>query len=548
MASCETTRFLASILNIATDRLAILCTSVFNANDSKSMTVWPLTPIKMNKLKSALDRITCSVETLKRESWASVIDRAKDLLLHSQVLDRDTEVLQDTFGLVVILSASTTGLAPELLAYDGLNYHIICPTIFPRRGAHVTSSTSSEGWRFRSLSASEQRAVFAGKDPDPTSLFNRVRGLVTHARGGSLPGRLHDVALDIMPGPECSIEGVMGESEWPQLHPGELHTVLVKLRVRTLKARGYSLCEATQESGVPLDSDDVLGELDEMLGVSPVKILTAKLRYRHPLLPQDTMCSVTVNCQLKRQLLISDQGKGVAKSEAALPLASKTLVQQRLAFHLATNGSPRNALSKVRKEFGETGLRSFCPEYVNLIINELKFQARITERLYFNASPEKPIISEPLPKQPDNPSGYLGQYRLQAANYKPDDWITEAIDEGVSNCEEVQLAVLSNGKLLKRRPSKWLYSEPNEVKLIWEDLLKVSKHQEKHSLREPSKPSYMTGLDYARRAASSGAEQDRQRRVRELDVWVKESVRMNTLRDRGSFVDSKAKQAGATRL
>jgi hypothetical protein len=538
MASCESARFLASNLNVVTDRLAILCTSDSGDHGSNPTTVWPLAPIKIQKLKAALDKVTCSSEKLTQDKWANSIDHAKGLLLQSAVPDQESEVLQDTYGHVLILTVDSGGVSSELLAHDKLHFHIICPAIVPREDGQVIAS---EGWRLRLLSAIEPRVVSASKDTDPMSLFNKIRGLTTHARGGNLPGRLHDVTLDIVPGLDCSIEDVMGSREWPTLHPGELHTILAKLRVRTSKARGYSFTQAAHQSEVSLDNHDILGELDEMLGVSAVRVLTATLRYKHSLLPKDTTCSVTVDCQLKRQLASPDQNKSSVQVYPSPPSACKVLVHKRLAYHLAVQGSPRHALSKVRKVFGETGSRAFCPDYVNLIIKELKFQARITERLEIDASPKKPI-SNTTPNQPDSPFEHFGQGLFQAANYKPDDWITDAIDEGVSNKEEVQLAVLANGKQNKpndKRQKKWLYAEPNEAKVIWGDIQKASKLQQHGSMRKASKPKHLAGLEQGSRKMSSSVEQDRQRRVRELDGWVKESVRTNKLRNFTSLGDSK---------
>lgn len=506
--------------------------------------IWPLTPIKMQKLKGALDTVTSSGEKLEQESWARAIDCAKVLLMQSVVPDQTGEVLQDTFGHVFILSANTSCMSTKLLTHDKLNFHTICPAIIAQKAGQVVGSG---GWRLRSLSANEPRAVSLSKDTDPSSLFNRIRGLIAHARGGKLPGKLHDVVLSVEPGLDCSIEGAMGSRQWSILNPGEQHSVLVKLKIRTPKARGYSFNEATSQSGTPTNTDDVLSELDEMLGVSAVKILTATLRYRCPLLPNDTTCFATVDCQVKKHFASPDQSNIVAKSNRSPPSAGKVLIQKRLAYHLATHGSPRHALSNVRKEFGETGMRSVCPDYVGLIIKELRFQARIVERLEIDASPKK-SISDPLSNEPNSPFEHFGQGLFQAANYRPDDWITSAIDEGVSSNEEVQLAVLSNGKLKDKKSSKWLYSEPSEAEVIWNGMQKASNPQLESSVRYASRPKHLVARGQGRRAASSGAEQDRHTRVREIDGWAKGNVRANTLRSIGSFVDSRAREVGAPRL
>ena len=473
MVSCETGRFLASILNVATDRMAIICTSAFDVNGSGSSLNTSLAPIKPKDIKNALDSVTCSSERSTVDTWSRTILHAQNLLLQSIMPDPSRDMNRDTFGHILLLTANANEIPSQLLAHDRLQIHIICPAIVPWS---KIQTIAAEGWMLRSLSSCEPRAVSATKDTDPKSLFNKLRVLVSYARRGKLLGRLYDVVLDITPGPNCSIQGIMGSSQWPIINLGEPHTVLVKMHVRTPKARGYSLYPNSDKSTKAAPRDDIVGELDEMLGLSAVKLLTATLRYKHSLLSQNIVCSVTAHCQLKSQILCPDQSKTQAPKFPLLP-ACKALVQNRLAHHLATHGLPKYALSSVQREFGELCSPSSCPPYISLIIKELKFRSRLMDRIEIDLSPRKPGL-ESSNQEADRISDCHARGLDRAMYYRPEDWIAEAIDEGVSSNEEVQLAVLSSGKQNRTenfRPKNWLYGEINSEEDIWDDVDNTSK-------------------------------------------------------------------------
>ena len=424
MASCETARYLASTLNVITDRMAIICISGVQGSDSTL--IWPLSQVKTHKIKTSLDTITTSRQMPTAEHWKQAIIFARKILMQSPIPNEDNEALQDTFGHVFVLTGNAAGLSSEPLTDDKLQFHVICPANVPREHHNLIRCN---GWKLQSLSGNELNAVSAHKDIDPTSMLNKLRGLIMHARGGKSAGVLNNIFIDVKPGQNCSIEEVMGSTKLSTLHPGESSTVLVKLRFHGPRANKSPL----SQPGTLLDAEEIMNELDEMLRASAVQILRARLKYKHSDLPEGTICSINAYCHLKQQMRGIERGRSESHPRAVL-------VQKRLAYYTATHGSPRHALSNLRREFGETGSHSYCPEYIKLVMKELEFQVRIVDRLELGVSPMKPLRPSDSPTL-DNFNGNSETGPFQPENQKPRDWITDAVDEGVSRPEDPHSAV-----------------------------------------------------------------------------------------------------------
>lgn len=525
MANCETVRFLASTLNVVTDQLAILCTSTINTSGASSTDasganftiVRPLWPIKMHSIKNDLDSIASSIEKPKANTWLDTIEYAKTLLLKSTVPDPDEEVLQDTFGHVFLLTPDADGLPLQSLAHESLTFHIISPAGAPRNDQ---SSIHCNGWKLRSLSGNEVQAVSKNKDLDPTSVSNQLRILIPQARSGKNLGNLTELVLEVSAGPDCIIEGVIGNVEFTKLHPGEVFTVLFKLRVRPTTGQGYSLSRTPTRSSEALsDTKQILSQLDKMLGTTAAKILTARLTYRHSLLPAGTTCSVTTECHMKRRLPDPDQTPSPPKSNLIQARYCTVLVHKRLAYHLATHGSPRNALTTLHNEFGDGFRFSPCPDYVNLLAKELKYQARIVERLEIEMSPKKSSAVYAISGPYENSSqGLLG-----AEKCKPQRSATSDIPTDELFRAKPALAALS----LKESREQL---RTDEARKIWGDLRKM---------RRPSNQTVKG------RSVSSPLDEARRMNIRELAVQNKRSIGSDTLRSIASAGEGVGRGLGA---
>ena len=429
MASCETTRAFASMLNVVTDRLAILCTSTLSEHSpvaANNTTVWPLSPVRTSKLKKVLDGLSGSKDRMSSLSWENATKAATDMVLQSPVLDMETEIVQDTFGMVIILTAAGANIPRQSLLHESLQFHVVCPLNVPQSSF---GSIQCNGWKIRSATTNLPCIVKSTRNIEANSLVRKLHDLIQHARSGKSAGNLSFLSLDVKAASNCSILQVMGQTDFMTLQPGEEHTVIVRVKMNGSLDRNGLLRRAVTMPEMGQDTIDILDKLDEMLFLSPkpMKILSARLRYKHSLLPRNTTCDTHGDCRVNRASSpAADEMQSGTLPSSQLP-ACTALVHERLAYHLATKGSPKHALSTFRQEFGEDGWRSLCPEYTRTLLTELKYQARIIERLEINASPQTSI-------QPFNmamsSSHNLSQQRSNrdtssSESLKPLEWLTD---------------------------------------------------------------------------------------------------------------------------
>ena len=433
MASCETTRAFASMLNVVTDRMAVLCTSNSNENssiDANNTTTWPLSRVRTTKLKRVLDGLSGSKERMCSSSWENAIGAAADMLLQSPVLDLETEIVQDTFGMVIVLTAAGANIPRQSMVHESLQFHVVCPLNVPQSKFGMIQCN---GWKIRSATTNLPCIVKTTRNIETNSLVRKLHDLIQHARSGRCAGNLSFLSLDLKAASNCSVQEVMGQTDFMTLQPGEEHTVLVKVKMNGSLDRNGLLRRAVTMPEMGQDSIEILDKLDEMLCLSPkpMKILSARLRYKHSLLPRNTMCDTHGDCRVNRaSSLAADEMQSGGLPSSELP-AWTALVHERLAYHLATNGSPKHALSTFREEFGEDGWHSFCPEYTRSLLVELKYQARIIERLEMNASPQKPIQPFDMVMDcPRNSSQQQGDRDASSSeSLKPLEWLTD-VHEG----------------------------------------------------------------------------------------------------------------------
>ena len=524
MASCETARFLASILNKVTDRLAILCTSAILTGSTDSKVVRRLSEVPVGDMKSDLDAITRSKEMLKAKGWMNAIDSAKEILLKSTVPDPGEELVQDTFGHIFLLTPDADGLSSQSLAHDALTFHIICPASVPW---NKQATIRCNGWEMRSLSGNETQVVSRRKDLDPMSITNRLRVLIAQARSGKVLGNLTEPVLEVSAGPDCIVEGVIGTVNFKKLHPGEVFTVLFRVTVRDAKVQERSFSStATQSSESLLDTGDVLGELDKIFGTIKTKVLTARLTYKHSLLPQGTTCTITTDCHVNRVPPDPDQEPTPSRSGFFPARECTILVDKRRAYYLATGASPRNALENLQSEFCDDFQLSACRDYIHLLANELKYQARITERLELAASPRKrpPIPTPKASSENCSPIPSDAAEKSKAPHRATSDIPTEELFNTAP-----ALAVLSP------QASRETTLRTDEARRIWGDLRR---------LKRPSPNRGGTGKE-VRSMTSSQVEEKRRLDIRELALKNKRSLGADTLRSIFSVGENAGKGLGS---
>ena len=399
MASCDITILFASLLDVETDRLAIISTMPTNAEQGtcNPVTLAPLDRVNKRKLKVILDSIASSTVQPGTTVVIEAVKQAQEILLKSErlcVLDKPTN---ETFGHVVVLTADVKGLCGEILDSSSLQTHILCTGIPKER---IWDEVECNGWKMCVMSPflarNRPHHSRSKRDMDPQSFDNRIHALIQHARSGQLADVLTDVVLDINCGSGSRKEKTMGWSSFSKLRIGEVKTVLVSLChesnvTEPTFLNGPDSCE----SSAPSNGENLMEAIDRMLGLSEDRVLKAKLRYKHSSLPINTTCTTTTKCLLNLQFPTS---KGKTLIRRPVPSKSTNLLHQRLAEYYAAYYKPRDALLALQQEFGEGGCHSTCPIYINALADELKYQARISERMAIENSPQKSIALSRAPR------------------------------------------------------------------------------------------------------------------------------------------------------
>ncbi|KAL9006078.1 MAG: hypothetical protein Q9188_001151 [Gyalolechia gomerana] len=427
MASCETARFLSSLLDPLNDRIAIICTNSISAECRDLRTILPLSLANPRKTKVAVDTIAKTAERPNLLTLDAAVRSARALLEQSTARDQNSELGPHAFGHIFILTPNSTGIAPEMLIHNAIQLHLVCAGSVPWKGeAKITCN----GWKMQSMHTRELQSVSCSKDEDPASLFNRLRTTIDDARKGLLHGAVGDLILDIRPGQNCTIEGVIGNRRIQSLRQGERVMALVRLKVGLPAATGYTLTPGRQRDGSSPTCHDLDEELDKLLGTTPVTILNVKLKYRHSLLGSDTQCTLSTECRLRRQLRPTEWEATASRAVAKRQSSPQAEVQKRFAFHIATHHAPRQAMMVLIEDFGDGGRRSACQDYIRLLIEELKYQARTIERFDLAEYRSGPMLATPQELRHDVwGEEHFGQGLFDASNYKPLEWIIGAPDE-----------------------------------------------------------------------------------------------------------------------
>ncbi|KAL9583050.1 MAG: hypothetical protein Q9212_002930 [Teloschistes hypoglaucus] len=425
MASCETARYISSLLDPSNDRMAIVCTSMVSAQAPELRTIMPLSSVNPRRTKAAVDAVVSSTGRPTVAALDESIRSAMALLGQSTPRDTNGELSPVAFGHIFVLSPNIGRISPKLLSHDRLQLHLINTGSVPWRGS---AEIRSSGWRIQSTHSKEVHLVSCGQDEDPSSVFKKLRGMIAGAHKGSVHGAVSDMILEIMPGKECAIEGIIGSRSIPCIQPGDTIVALVRLKVGLPPAVGYKLTHRCQREGSSSPCDDPSEELDKLLGTTPVVVLTAKLRYRHSLLRPDTQCTISTSCRMKRQLSPPKWADIGSKPIVGGQKDTRAEVQKRFAFHIATHHAPQQAMMVLIEDFGDGGRRSVCPEYIKLLLDELKYQARTIERFDLAEYRCRPILATPREMRPDNwGQEHFGQGLFDASNYKPQEWITDVL-------------------------------------------------------------------------------------------------------------------------
>ena len=480
--------------------MAVLCTvpAATKQKNRNPTIISSLGRINSRRLKARLDSITISTTQPYPGALIAALNDAQQVLVKSEQLPSIGKPLHDTFGHIFILTANINALCGEDLSHQTIQTHILCSGLPHQK---EWDELGCNGWQLSIFSACVAREhppyLSSKRDRDRHSLDNRLHTLIRHARLGNFSALLTDVVLDVQPRSGYSIEKTLGRGAYSKLRVGEVKMVIVKLR-RTERPRSPQNTNTLKwpNFDASYSGDDLMAELDLMLGLPKDGMIATKLQYKHSSLLANTTCTATAECLLQPPQPLED------RDLACKSVSSKAniLIHQRLAEFYATYDEPRGALLFLHREFGEGGSRSACPAYIAAIVTELKYQARISERIAIENSPRKPLSrhAEPHPgtliKDFDMPALYSKHHKAQKRIIEPDRDIFAPNGNPTNIAEQLGL---------------------DDARKIWNDLRSMSKGDRSENTRKPS---------------LSAAHQDRAKKISRTILRNKRSMSESTLR------------------
>ena len=383
VSMCETTRFIASILNADTDRIAVV--TLGNSREGGCPEVVSLSRPRIQNLKNLLDGITISKDTPESTTITSALSHAQRMITDAPRKGCNGREGSRSFGHIVVLTTSIKGPLDAFKLDDRLTVHLVCPGVLPQA---FENWPCTNGWKLRSMTGYDlQVGSRKKKVQDADELASGLTKLIAQARSGHKLGIVTIKDLSFDPGPDTIIEEVLGKPEKDKkLQPGEVHTVIVKIRC---KRPEVAIGLWYGHSPDPDSNAQLFAELERMLlGSSMTPIVYAQMTYRHPLLPKFTMCVSMRPCVVKR--FIAAPGDIIPRTGSALESKQRMLVHQRLSYHYFTQLSSQEAMSALQKVIGEGGGRMACPSYVSLLMQEHQYQKRLNRRVSWLDLPDTP--------------------------------------------------------------------------------------------------------------------------------------------------------------
>lgn len=168
-------------------------------------------------------------------------------------------------------------------------------------------------------------------------------------------GSLHNIAVEFQPGPDCIIVNQPEDTfQAKSIRVSETHLMLVKIRLSEVKV---SISHAKEKS-----SDELIENLNEILGDTTTHYLTVKINYRHSaflnlrqqaaegdfrLLPQHTLLETKATAMIKRHNSASawsPRNSGAMNSSSGITALSRIIEK-----HFSAEKS-REALQKLAED------------------------------------------------------------------------------------------------------------------------------------------------------------------------------------------------------
>ena len=276
-----------SELTATDDRFAIVYIDKDSA-DSFGLLL-PLGSHSFDSARAAMDKSTLRQLTVQRAGnieLHGVIQQISKMLYHSG---------RPTFSHVFFITA-TPSMQLWMPAIDRrIGFHTISPHFhFPFNGLEIPS-----GWH-----------VFYDVESYDTNsdLSHKVSMAIEHIRTGVDPGVVTDLRLSLTAGDRCEIQAVLGENHLDLLRPGENWVIPIQIGVPAASIkRPLQVTNGSSWTNNHPTLNKMMVQLQELFtdfsyeGITQ-HVLTARLEYKHSLLPTNNVVHLECFCAVVRDV------------------------------------------------------------------------------------------------------------------------------------------------------------------------------------------------------------------------------------------------------
>ena len=412
MAHCETARYIASVLSVDQDRIGVVC---ITKDDQASATVLPLGRVNVKTFKSAIDSIHLCCEGLTTATLSSSLELAQHMLM-SQV-DQNTSLQNSgikplSYGHICVLTQRTGQTWNDSALDSRLTLHIICGDIMPNKQKDLPWTN---GWRIHSQYGDYPKPLSkTAPKSEKNDVAAKIDLLLAQARTGHRLGTLNNVEWELSGSKDTTIEMVWGADRIKRMQPGEVSTLIVKIRCNLPKTvRAFH--DVTIKGD---DDDDMFGEVERLFsGLTGTPLLRAAVSYSNSSLPDDTVCASMGTCYARRFISSPGTSTMASRSKTALFSPQRVAVHKCLTLHCFATCGPEKAVKMLEKALGEGSRQVACGQFIAALVNQRRYQSIKRARHSLSREVSRSILScrdSTTSSSPPTPS--LGKRVRQSSN------------------------------------------------------------------------------------------------------------------------------------
>ena len=373
MSCYDTVMHVMAFLESSLDRLAILRTNNLNNDMLEDYLVLGLGGVDSRRIRAAIDSVSTCQEKPDADYLNRSVKAAQILLLLSLQKTEDSERHLQPSKHVLVLTNNPAALGQDICGEDHVQVHVLCPQATVMHGFQ---SSYNNGWFLMNRDVVCQPE---NNGDESKSFRQSIGSLISCARSGIAPSVLTNVSVTLNTNKNCSVKAIVGSTSLAQLHPGEVTTLLIKVKTPLNEDDKPGLHGFPRGLRTPSGLVDLEKELDAMLTEHLDPSMMVKVTYTHPALPKSTTCSFIGHFALSTSTpLPVCQPESIPRQPS--PFSTDARVQRRQVHHIATHKPPKHAINILQTYLGYDGSRSACQEFVRAAIGELKHRARVFER------------------------------------------------------------------------------------------------------------------------------------------------------------------------